>query len=98
MPQIGHPLHLRSSQQTARVSGEELLHGLDGCAMLTVNDYEYNLIKEKTGLTDSKRCATTSAAAGDNGGAKRAPALGRWRGIPYSGRGPPPTVSKSQPA
>jgi adenosine kinase len=47
------PFIYDSSQQTARVSGEELAAGLEGCAMLTLNDYEYNLIKEKTGLTDS---------------------------------------------
>jgi adenosine kinase len=50
---LGIPFIYDSSQQTARVSGEELAAGLEGCAMLTLNDYEYNLIKEKTGLTDS---------------------------------------------
>lgn len=51
--QLGIPFIYDPSQQTARVSGEELAAGLKGCAMLTVNDYEYNLIKEKTGLTDA---------------------------------------------
>ena len=41
------------SQQTVRLSGEELQIGLDGCRLLTVNEYEYSLIKEKTGLTDN---------------------------------------------
>lgn len=42
------------SQQTARFNGEQLLHGLDGCALLTANEYEYELIQEKTGLNESQ--------------------------------------------
>ncbi len=38
------------SQQTIRLSGEELLDGLTGCKLLTVNEYEINLIHERTGL------------------------------------------------
>lgn len=41
------------SQQTARVGGEELCEGLDGCAMLALNEYEFHLIQEKTGLTEA---------------------------------------------
>jgi adenosine kinase len=41
------------SQQTARFNGEQLLHGLEGCAMLTVNEYEHELIQEKTGLSEA---------------------------------------------
>jgi adenosine kinase len=39
------------SQQAARISGDDLRHGLEGCYVLTVNEYEYRLIQEKTGLT-----------------------------------------------
>lgn len=39
------------SQQAARISGDDLQHGLEGCYLLTVNEYEYRLIQEKTGLT-----------------------------------------------
>jgi len=39
------------SQQTARLSGEDLRQGLEGAAILAVNDYEYDLIREKTGLS-----------------------------------------------
>lgn len=41
------------SQQTLRLSGEELADGLDGCAMLTINAYEYDLIRHKTGLSET---------------------------------------------
>ncbi len=50
---LGIPYIYDPSQQTARLNGEELLHGLDGAALLSVNDYEYDLIKEKTGLSDA---------------------------------------------
>jgi adenosine kinase len=39
------------SQQIIRLSAEDLCLGLDGCAMLTVNEYELSMIQEKTGLT-----------------------------------------------
>lgn len=42
------------SQQTIRLSGEDLCVGLEGCALLTVNEYEYSLIKEKTGLSEAE--------------------------------------------
>ena len=38
------------SQQTIRLSGEELREGIDGCTLLTVNEYELGMIQEKTGL------------------------------------------------
>lgn len=41
------------SQQIARLSGEELHMGLDGCFLLTVNEYEYGVIREKTGLSEA---------------------------------------------
>lgn len=42
------------SQQTARFNGEQLLQGLEGCAILAVNDYEFKLIQEKTGLNENQ--------------------------------------------
>jgi adenosine kinase len=41
------------SQQTLRLSGEDLADGLNGCAMLTINAYEYDLIRHKTGLGEA---------------------------------------------
>jgi adenosine kinase len=38
------------SQQTIRLTAEELYNGLDGCLLLAVNEYELSMIKEKTGL------------------------------------------------
>ncbi len=49
---LGIPFIYDSSQQTARLSGEDLAASLKGAYMLTLNNYEYNLIKEKTCLSD----------------------------------------------
>ena len=38
------------SQQCARMSGDELRDGLSGARILVCNDYEFELIKQKTGL------------------------------------------------
>ncbi len=40
------------SQQLARFSGAEVLAGMEGAYALTVNDYELELVKSKTGLTE----------------------------------------------
>lgn len=39
-------------QQCARMSGVELADGITGAAMVICNDYEFELIREKTGLDD----------------------------------------------
>ena len=43
-----------SSQQTIRLTGEDLYAGLDGCYLLSVNDYEFNLIQDRTGLSEDE--------------------------------------------
>ncbi|MBI2219851.1 MAG: carbohydrate kinase family protein [Acidobacteria bacterium] len=40
-------------QQCARLTGDELRHGLRGAEILICNDYEFELIREKTGLSDA---------------------------------------------
>ena len=42
------------SQQIIRLSGEELLEGTRGARMLIVNEYEFGMIKNKTGLDDGE--------------------------------------------
>ena len=48
---LGIPYIYDPSQQTIRLSGDDLRNGLDGCHLLTINEYEFNLIQEKTGLS-----------------------------------------------
>ena len=38
------------SQQTARLDGDALRHGIDNCNILTCNEYEWDVIVNKTGL------------------------------------------------
>ena len=54
--QAGIPYIYDPSQQTIRLSGEELRAGLDGCTLLTVNEYEYSLIKDRTGMSEAEIC------------------------------------------
>lgn len=42
------------SQQLPRLSGAELSEGIEGAWALFVNDYEYGLIQEKTGMSEAK--------------------------------------------
>jgi adenosine kinase len=42
------------SQQIIRLGGEELVAGIGGCKVLVVNDYEFEMTKNKTGLTDEE--------------------------------------------
>jgi adenosine kinase len=49
---LGVPFIFDPGQQCARLSGDELLHGLRGATILISNDYEFELIREKTSLSD----------------------------------------------
>ena len=41
-------------QQVARMSGPELTDGISGAKMVICNDYEFELIRQKTGLTEEE--------------------------------------------
>jgi adenosine kinase len=42
------------SQQVARLSGDEILEGTRGAAMLIANEYEFGVIEKKTGLSEAE--------------------------------------------
>ena len=48
------PFIFDPGQQCARMSGEELQAGLAGAQVLICNDYEFELIREKTGLGEAE--------------------------------------------
>ncbi len=50
--ELGIPFIYDPSQQVARVSGEELAAGLRGARILIVNEYEYGVLRKKTGLDE----------------------------------------------
>jgi adenosine kinase len=47
---LGIPFIWDPGQQCARMSGDELRDGLDGAAIVICNDYEFELLRQKTGL------------------------------------------------
>ncbi|MGD2205760.1 MAG: carbohydrate kinase family protein [Anaerolineae bacterium] len=59
--ELGIPYIYDPSQQIIRLSGEELLEGTSGAKMLIVNEYEFGMIKEKTGLSDTELLALPEA-------------------------------------
>ncbi|HET89470.1 MAG TPA: carbohydrate kinase family protein [Chloroflexi bacterium] len=48
---LGLPYLYDPSQQIIRLSGDDLRAGLEGCALLVVNQYEFEMLHEKTGLS-----------------------------------------------
>src|SRR6266851_6073382 len=50
---LGIPYIFDPGQQCARMSGDDLADGLIGAAVLIVNDYELELLRQKTGLSDA---------------------------------------------
>jgi adenosine kinase len=59
------------SQQIIRLSGQDLQAGLEKCALLVVNEYEFGMLREKTGLsaeaiqsTPARACVVTLGAEG----------------------------------
>jgi adenosine kinase len=57
-------------QQCARMSGEDLAEGITGAALVICNDYEFELIRQKTGLDEEavlERAAALVITKGENG-------------------------------
>jgi adenosine kinase len=57
-------------QQCARMSGDELEDGVIGAAIVICNDYEYELLKQKTGMSETDILAKAGAlivTKGENG-------------------------------
>jgi adenosine kinase len=50
--ELGIPYLYDPSQQIIRLSGQDLRTGLEGCDLLVVNEYEFGMLREKTGLSD----------------------------------------------
>jgi len=59
------------SQQIIRLSGEDLRSGLEGCSLLVINEYEFGMLREKTGMsaeaiqsTPARACVVTLGGEG----------------------------------
>jgi adenosine kinase len=69
--ELGIPYLYDPSQQVVRLSSEDLRDGLKGCDLLVINDYEFELLREKAGLsaqvirrTPARACVVTLGAEG----------------------------------
>ncbi len=52
------PFVFDPSQQVARLTGEEIMAGLSGAAILIANEYEFGVIEKKTGLSQAEILAS----------------------------------------
>ena len=59
--ELGIPYIYDPSQQIIRLSGEELLAGTRGARLLIVNEYEFGMIRNKTGLSVKELLALPQA-------------------------------------
>lgn len=60
--ELGIPYIYDPSQQIVRMSGDALRAGVEGADILIVNDYEFEMLKERAGMTaDEIRAAVTRA-------------------------------------
>jgi adenosine kinase len=55
--ELGVPYIYDPSQQIIWLSGDELVEGTEGARVLIVNEYEFGMIKNKTGLSDEELLA-----------------------------------------
>ena len=69
--ELGLPYLYDPSQQIVRLSAEVLTQGLEGCDLLVVNEYEFELLQERTGLSadavresPARACVVTLGAEG----------------------------------
>lgn len=59
--ELGIPYIYDPSQQVIRLSGDDLRQGLEGSRMLIVNDYEFEMIRNKTSMSEEQVLCCTGA-------------------------------------
>jgi adenosine kinase len=67
---LGVPYLYDVSWQIVRLSDDELRDGIDGAAMLVVNEYEYEMIRNRTGWNEGdilERAETLIVTRGEHG-------------------------------
>ena len=68
--EAGHPVHFRSGPGPADVHGEELLDFVRMAEYVTVNDYEAQMLQERTGKTIEELSKLVERFRGHTGGAR----------------------------
>jgi adenosine kinase len=64
------PFIFDPGQQCARMAGDELAEGVRGAALVIVNDYEFELLRQKTGLSEGdvlRRAGALVVTRGEDG-------------------------------
>jgi adenosine kinase len=67
---LGIPYIFDPGQQCARMSGDELADGVVGAKLLIVNDYEFELLRQKTGMSEGdvlKQAGALVVTRGEDG-------------------------------
>ena len=67
---LGIPYIFDPGQQCARMAGDELADGVVGAQLVIVNDYEFELLRQKTGLSEGdvlKQAGALVVTRGENG-------------------------------
>ncbi len=67
---LGVPYIYDPSQQLPRLTPEDIVEGIEGAKILMVNDYEYEMVKKQTGLSDidlQKMVETIIITQGEDG-------------------------------
>ena len=67
---LGIPFIFDPGQQCARMSGDELRDGIAGATIVIVNDYELELLRQKTGLSEAGHPRVAEDADRDAGRAR----------------------------
>src|SRR5207302_927331 len=83
---LGIPYIFDPGQQCARMSGAELTDGIAGAHLVICNDYEFELVRQKTGLDEAAVLAQAKALVvtrGEHGSSVY---------LPHAGRGDVPAV------
>jgi len=87
---IGVPFIFDPGQQCARLSGDELRDGISGAQVVICNDYEFELIRQKTGLGEDAilgQAAALVITRGEDGCSVYEGEGGRGRGEEGRGKG-----------
>jgi adenosine kinase len=82
--ELGIPYIYDPSQQIPRLSPAELIQGIQGAKILVVNDYEFEMIKKQTGLSEGdiqKMVETIVITQGEKGSEIRTVEGGEFRKI-----------------
>ncbi|HXV42753.1 MAG TPA: PfkB family carbohydrate kinase, partial [Anaerolineae bacterium] len=84
--ELGIPYIYDPSQQIPRLNSADLVKGIEGAKILIVNDYEFEMIKKQTGLSNAdiqKRVETVVITRGEKGSLIRTTEIGHRNSLSF---------------